>query len=88
MGVYIVIFAFLLGVTAWRGTVGLFFGSIASVFGKYEGLIFWVILSIILGVLSTNDNTRDVSVSFALLIALSLLIRKKGTIDKIMQQVV
>lgn len=83
----IIVIGIILAISAYRDTTGELFNIIKDVFADAKGFGYWVLASIILGFLASIKSIREPINAFIILLCIVLLIRKRGTLSQLSDQI-
>lgn len=82
----LIVIGIILAISAYRDTLPELFSIIKDVTAESEGFGYWIIGAIILGFLASIQSIKKPVNAFIILLMIVLLIRKKGTLEQLSNQ--
>ncbi|WWT38833.1 tail tube DNA translocation protein [Enterobacteria phage PRDwine] len=82
----LIVIGIILAIAAYRDTLGELFSIIKDVSRDAKGFGYWVIAAVILGFAASIKPIKEPVNAFMILLMIVLLIRKRGAIDQITNQ--
>lgn len=83
----LIVIGIILAIAAYRDTLGELFGIIKDVSKDAKGFGYWVVAAVILGFAASIKPIKEPVNAFMILLMIVLLIRKRGAIDQITNQI-
>lgn len=83
----LIIIGIILAIAAYRNTLNDLFSIIKDITADSKGFGYWVLASIILGFAASIQSIKKPVNAFIILLMLVLLIRKRGTLEQMADQI-